>query len=109
MNIRLQGNHLRIRLDDAEVERFDQEGFVSEETALPGGSIGYTLLRSEDHGQVHVQWFEQTIIVFVPEVLGAAWCRTELNGFDAEVAIEGGEKLTVRVEKDLTCKGQDKA
>lgn len=108
MNIRLQGNHLRLRLTPEEVKTFEKEGFLSDETPLPGGSIGYTLLRSEEHGQVHVQWFEQTIIVFVPEVLGQQWCSTDLNGFDAEVAIEGGEKLTVRVEKDLTCKGQEK-
>ena len=107
MNIRLQGNHLRLRLTPEEVKTFEKEGFISDETPLPGGSIGYTLLRSEEHGQVHVQWFEQTLIVFVPEVLGQQWCSTDLNGFDAEVAVEGGEKLAVRVEKDLNCKGKE--
>jgi hypothetical protein len=105
MKIRLQGNSIRYRLREPELEHFKEYGIVTETIQLgeaPGDQLRFTLVRSSN-SDITIQHVERTTTIHVPQPLSDRWTDSDLVGFDAIIPIGNGDTLTVLVEKDFKC------
>ncbi|MCG8457210.1 MAG: hypothetical protein MI919_13115 [Holophagales bacterium] len=119
MKLRIQGNSLRLRLKQGEVETFSREGRVESRMAAgPGHALIYALETATPGGEgVHAggEGVEvalepptdgrntQLRIRIAPE-LAHRWTSTDQVGLEAEVPTgDSTEPLMVKVEKDWQC------
>jgi hypothetical protein len=105
MKIRLQGNSIRYRLREPELEHFKEYGSVTETIQLgeaPGDQLRFTLVRSSST-DITCQQFDRTTTIHVPRPLSDRWTDSDLTGFDAIIQIGNGDTLKVLVEKDFKC------
>jgi hypothetical protein len=105
MKIRIQGNSIRYRLRQPEVENFKRLGLITETIQLgtaPTDQLQFILRRSLSN-EIAVQYANNTTTIQVPELIAEQWTDTELVGFDAGIAIGNGIVLKILVEKDFKC------
>ncbi len=106
MKLRIQGNSLRLRLSEAEVTQFADEGQVEENIAFSPdetNALRY-ILQQTSNKEVSVQFTSNTILVSVPEVMAQKWTNTDLIGFDDLIDLGNEKQLRIVIEKDLDCR-----
>lgn len=98
MKIRINGNFVRLRLSQSEVEKFAQDSQVGDAIQFGSRSLTYQLV-SSDKDEVSVDFDGSKITISVPTHLSLQWTDTELVGF------ENADQSHVRilVEKDFQC------
>jgi hypothetical protein len=107
MKLRIQGNSLRLRLSEAEVQQFAETGRVDEAIALGPGedqTLHYVLARRDAVAGITVDFVGNSVMVYVPESVAAAWtgnADTALTGVMDNGTSPG---LQILVEKDRDCK-----
>ncbi|MCB0520481.1 MAG: hypothetical protein H6577_04965 [Lewinellaceae bacterium] len=105
MKLRIQGNSIRLRLSQGEVQAFGETGKVEDSIAFgtsPGQRITYVL----ELGSIEKPTADFTgnqIKVSLPNKMGLAWATTDEVGIDFDMAIEDGHVLRILVEKDFKC------
>jgi hypothetical protein len=105
MKIRIQGNSIRFRLRQPELEGFKEYGSVTETIKLgdaPCDQLRFTLARSSNT-DITIQHVDKSTTIHVPQPLSERWTDSDLVGFDAIIQIGNGDKLKVLVEKDFKC------
>ncbi len=104
MKLRIQGNSLRLRLTQSEVEAFRENGRVEEHIRFrPGEYMVYALEASDIVGHLAARYEEGRVTLLAPSAQGATWADTDQVGMEGEQRIEGDEVLTILVEKDFKC------
>ena len=102
MKLRIRGNSVRLRLEQAEVEAFARDGQIADRSALSvDGALEYGLLTA-DIDTVELAYTGPSLTVRVPRGLAHHWTESDDVGFDAQVAV-GEETVKVLVEKDFRC------
>lgn len=102
MKLRVRGNSVRLRLEQAEVEAFGRDGRVADRAALdPRMPLHYGLLAA-DVDQVELAYGGGHLTVRIPRALARAWSEGDDVGLEARVAV-GDESVKVLVEKDFRC------
>lgn len=98
MKIRINGNFVRLRLSQSEVDQFGQTGLVGDAIQFGQRSLTYRLVANDD-AEVSVGFDGENITVSVPKTLATDWTQSELVGF------ENADQSNVRilVEKDFQC------
>ncbi|HUQ66949.1 MAG TPA: hypothetical protein VM101_12385 [Flavitalea sp.] len=105
MKIRIQGNSIRYRLREPEVQNFKNHNSVTEIIQFgthTSQKLRFVIQKSSCK-HVSVDHADQTTTIHVPEAIANNWTDTDLVGFDAIIAITDGETLKVLVEKDFKC------
>jgi hypothetical protein len=98
MKLRIQGNALRLRLNQAEVAQFSKTGFFEDSIEFsPGARLTYALESSSSISAPKAVYREGSLRIQVPRHAGLEWATTDKTG------ISGGEQLTITVEKDFQC------
>jgi hypothetical protein len=103
MKLRIKGNSIRLRLLRSEVEKFADNGRISEETNFGANSLGYTLAMSRDVESIVGRFDSNEITVLMPEKIARDWTTDNNVGFEIEQSIGPNETLTIIVEKDFVC------
>ncbi len=104
MKLRIQGNSLRLRLTQSEVEAFGENGHVEERIRFrPGEYMVYALEASDVFDHLAAYYEEGRVTVQVPSAWVSKWVDTNQVGLEGERRIEGDEVLTILVEKDFKC------
>jgi hypothetical protein len=105
MKIRIKGNSIRLRLSQIEVQLFDNEGIVKEETHFGMGNTQflYALVSDENAENINAVFQNNEIRVIVPEQLGNDWAKTDTVGISAKIPINEEQFLAVLIEKDFKC------
>lgn len=98
MKLRIKGNSIRLRLLRSEVERFAEEGAVSETTELGSATFRYSLRASGESQEIRAVFNDGEIAVIIPESEALAWARGDGVGLEKD---HGG--LSIIVEKDFVC------
>lgn len=98
MKIRINGNFVRLRLSQSELDLFESNGHVGDAIQFGNRSLTYQLVSSNQE-EVSVDFDGSNISVQVPKDLGSQWTKTDLVGF------ENADQTNVRilVEKDFQC------
>lgn len=103
MKIRIKGNSIRLRLDQNEVEQFQETGIVNSSITFWNNlTMNYALVRSEVQEPLACMT-DNNIEVLVPEQQAIEWTTTDLVGFKNKVSVQGNTELTILVEKDFQC------
>jgi hypothetical protein len=98
MKLRIHGNSLRLRLNQAEVAQFSKTGFFEDSIEFsPGARLTYALESSTSVRAPKAIYRDGALRIQVPHQLGLEWCTTERTGFS------GGEHVSITVEKDFQC------
>lgn len=104
MKLRIHGNSLRLRLNQAEVSQFSKTGFVEDGIQFaPGASFSYALeslsnlsgpCATYQHGWLRIQ---------IPAAQATEWVTTDLVGVAGEQPLGSGKQLSILIEKDFQC------
>ena len=111
MKVRISGNSIRFRVKQSEVQRFEQEGKLSEVTEFgleQEDALTFTL-SVVDNNNFRLKNTANTVTIEVPETIVKKWTQTELVGFEESIDTGKGRIIKVLVEKDFKClDGSDK-
>ena len=104
MKLRIQGNALRLRLNQAEVAQFSKTGFFEDSVEFsPGVRLTYALESCSSVRSPQALYRDGSLRIQVPYQVGFEWATTDRTG------ISGGEHLAITVEKDFQCLYGDSA
>ncbi len=104
MKLRMQKNHLRLRLSQGEVATLERTGAVAEAITFgPGAALRYSLEVSDacTGGKATLEGTSITIVL--PREQAEVWLHTDEEGIRVDQAVGGGAVLTIQVEKDYAC------
>jgi len=110
MKIRIRANAVRIRLTKSEVHQLCTLGSVEEITSFAEKHFSYGVWLSKEHDQLHASFKDNRISLLLPEKQGRNWHLNEEIGFQNEMELAGGNRLSLLLEKDFTClspRGED--
>ena len=112
MKLRIKGNSLRLRVMPSEAKQLLRDGAVQEHvqvTANPRDRLTYALVSSHSQLTTTVAYQSGNITVSVPRIELERWAGGDDAGVYAEVALGGGQVLSVAIEKDFACLDRDDA
>jgi hypothetical protein len=103
MKLRIRGNSLRIRVSQKELEQIAERGFTSDSVQFSAtAKLGYRVEVSQG-SELAADFSGSEIAVSLPESELSRWLRPEAVSVSGQQPLDGGEVLTILVEKDFTC------
>jgi hypothetical protein len=105
MKLRIRGNSLRLRLSKSEVEKFSENGRVSDEICF-GGDQSEKMIYSLEKGlnkKINAVFQNGKITIFVPENVATKWTAPDEVGFESDQNLDDQISLRILVEKDFVC------
>jgi hypothetical protein len=105
MKLRLLDDSIRLRLSQTDVAAANERGVVEGRTRFPDGSVFTFALEAPRDGSTAAAAYEAArLVVRLPASEVAAWADDDnAISLSAELALPGGESLTLLVEKDFQC------
>jgi len=104
MKLRIHGNALRLRLNQAEVGQFSKTGWLEEAIEFaPGATLAFSIESLSSVSAPGAHYENGALKIRVPASLANAWITSEEAGMQGEQAIANGKRLTILIEKDFPC------
>ena len=104
MKLRLHGNSLRLRLNQAEVAQFSKTGYVEETVEFgPGASFCYILESGSKITTPRALFQNGELRVQVSCAALKEWVTTDQVGISGEQPQATGKPLSILIEKDFKC------
>ncbi|HUA18920.1 MAG TPA: hypothetical protein VMB25_09255 [Bryobacteraceae bacterium] len=104
MKLRISGNSLRLRLNQAEVAQFSKTGFVEDSVEFAhGASFCYALESLSDLSSPRAAYQNGWLRIQIPSGDATEWATTDRVGVSGEQALSGGKQLSILIEKDFQC------
>ena len=98
MKLRIQGNALRLRLNQTEVAQFSKMGFYEDVIEFsPGARLTYALESCSGVSALRAIYRDGSLRIQVPHKAGVEWATSE------QIGISGGDHLSITIEKDFQC------
>ncbi len=105
MKLRTNHDSIRLRLNQKEVARFLEEGYVRETVSfspLPSHQFEYSLIQTSD-ASISANFTNNHIRIYVPETLAEKWCASDQVSMDSYQRIGPSKDLFILIEKDFKC------
>ena len=105
MKVRISGNTIRFRLKQSEVQKFREQGNLTETLAFgteDADILSFTLSVSSAN-EFGILNTNNVIIVKVPDTVANEWTHTQLVGFEEKIDTGKGKIIKILVEKDFKC------
>ena len=114
MKLRIRDNSVRFRLTRSEVDTLRDDGLIVATLNFPGGeNIKYVVQSLPDSQKMLAQYENDSIGLKVPESVIKEWADSDQVSISSEEALQGGDVLSVLIEKDFAClaprEGEDEA
>ena len=104
MKLRIQGNSLRLRLNQSEVAQFSKTGFVEDSIQFaPGATFAYALESLSSLSAPQALYANGFLRIQVPRGDGTDWACSDRVGISGELPLESGKHLSILIEKDFQC------
>lgn len=105
MKLRIQGNSLRLRLQQREVADLHAHGHLSESLFLgPGPEAAFTYrIACHPGATVEVLRDPAGLVLHLPAAWAAELAQTDRVAVDVEIPVAPGVAVRVKVEKDYGC------
>lgn len=101
MKLRIQGNSIRFRLTQTEVNSFGLNDACMEKVEFPDGN---TLIYRLTMGHELSSSFSNNVIaIILPETAVESWIKSDQVGITGDLSLENGDNLSILVEKDFKC------
>jgi len=108
MKLRLYGNSLRLRLNQAEVAQFSKTGYVEETIEFAAGArLSYVLESTSKAQALHAVYWNGELRIQVPAGVAMDWITTDRVGISSEQPVGNGKQLSILIEKDFVCIHRD--
>ena len=108
MKLRINGNSLRLRLNQEEVAQFSKMGFYEDAIEFGAGArFTYSIECCLRLQSPEVVFKNGSLQVKIPHACGTHWARTDEVGISAQQALESGKELSILIEKDFRCIHRD--
>ncbi|MBL7805645.1 MAG: hypothetical protein JNL02_18020 [Saprospiraceae bacterium] len=112
MKIRCEQDSIRLRLRKSELAQLKNEGWVRTSIHFPlGEMLSWELAISETSPNLDAAFEQQNIRITLPADAARHWMESDLVSLEMHLALAGGNRLHLLVEKDFPCKdrpGEDK-
>jgi hypothetical protein len=110
MKLRIQGNSLRLGLNQSEVAQFSKTGFVEDSVQFaPGASFSYALESMSSLSAPQALYANGWLRIQVPGAEATQWVTSDQTGISGEQPIASGTHLSILIEKDFQCLHGDAA
>ena len=104
MKLRIRDNSLRFRLTRSEVDTLRDDGLVDAKVNFSGGAmISYVVESSAAVLKPTADFVNNQFQIRIPESTIKAWANSDRVSISADEALDGGDVLTLLVEKDFAC------
>ncbi len=104
MKLRVRDNSIRLRLTRSEVELVRTDGLVRGRVAFDGrNSFDYILESSPATVKPEAHISNNVLTVRIPEAEITSWANSEEVSISASQILDGGDQLSILVEKDFAC------
>jgi Family of unknown function (DUF7009) len=104
VKLRIHGNALRLRLNQAEVAQFSKTGWLEEAVEFGhGASLAYGLESLSTLAAPRAVYRNGTLRIQIPSGAASDWITTDRVGISAEQALADGKRLSILIEKDFKC------
>jgi|SRR5579872_3478404 len=104
MKLRIHGNDLRLRLNQAEVGQFSKTGWLEEVVEFaPGVSLSFALESLSSAPALRAVYQNNSLRIQLPAAKANHWITTDEVGIQAEQAVANGKQLSILIEKDFQC------
>jgi len=105
MKIRIQGNSIRFRLKQFEVEAFKEKGTVKEIIAFGDEEQDRLqfILQTGEEEKFSLEQDRMMIRLNLPKRIADEWTNTEMVGFEEKLRTSKGKEIRLLVEKDFQC------
>ena len=101
MKLRIQGDSLRFRLTQPEVENLSELRRITSEINFPNGSkLSYTLKTADEF---HCSFDDNQIVVTIPTDDINTWAESDQVGISQDIELQNKLILLILVEKDFKC------
>lgn len=105
MKLRIKGNSIRLRLTQAEVQEFQEQGVVEEVVKFgntDSNKVHY-LIQISSGNEISAMYESNKMIVNIPKLIAEKWTTSDQIGFDHKMTLNENENLFILVEKDFKC------
>ncbi len=104
MKLRIHGNALRLRLNQAEVGQFSKTGWLEEVVQFaPGASLSFALESLSSVPAARAVLQNNSLRIQLPTAAANRWITTDEVGIQAEQPAGNGKNLSILIEKDFKC------
>jgi len=104
MKLRIHGNALRLRLNQAEVGQFSKTGWLEEVVEFaPGVSFSFVLESLSSVPAPCALYQHNALRIQLPAAEANHWITTDEVGIQGEQAVGNGRQLSILIEKDFKC------
>lgn len=104
MKLRIQGNSLRLRLNQSEVAQFSKTGFVEDSIQFsPGASFAYALESLSSLSAPQALYTNSCLRIQLPAADAIDWATSDRVGISGDQPLDCGKRLSILVEKDFQC------
>ena len=104
MKLRIHGNAVRLRLNQAEVGQFSKTGWLEEAIEFaPGATLTFALESLSSVREPSAKYERGALKIQVPASLANAWVASDQVGMEGQQSIANGKRLTILIEKDFQC------
>lgn len=99
MKLRVQGNTIRVRVNQTELKMFEEKGLLETSTQFDSGSLIYALVLNKEATEVISKFDGKKVEVVVPEPIAKKWFEPTEVGFENN----NQKAMKILVEKDFQC------
>ncbi|HLG96204.1 MAG TPA: hypothetical protein VKX49_07830 [Bryobacteraceae bacterium] len=104
MKLRIHGNVLRLRLNQAEVGQFSKTGWLEETVEFaPGTTFSYGLESLSTVLAPRAIYQNGALKIQVPAAVARQWITSDQVEIQGEQPGAAGKRLTILIEKDFKC------
>ena len=104
MKLRLRDKTIRLRLTRGEVETLHSDGLVKAHTDFPGDRDFHYVIESSPASVKPGAFFSDRVMtVRLPDTTVRQWATTDEVSIRGEQLLDGGETLSILIEKDFQC------
>ena len=104
MKLRIHGNALRLRLNQAEVGQFSKTGWLEEVVDFaPGATLSFVLESLSSVKEARAVYQNNSLRIQLPASTANHWITTDEVGIQAEQPTGHGKQLSILIEKDFKC------
>ena len=104
MKLRIHGNALRLRLNQAEVGQFSKTGWLEETVEFgPGATLSFGLESLSSVSAPRAVFQNGSLKIQVPSPAAKQWITTDQVEIQAEQSVGNAKPLSILIEKDFKC------
>jgi hypothetical protein len=103
VKLRLQGNSIRVRVNQTETAALGAGKPVGQATRFPGGAQLSVSVETTAGAASAATFHGAHLTITVPRAQAHKWASTQEVSLQSDVPLDGGEFLVLLIEKDFEC------